>query len=115
MAPRDKAPGAISEQYIEAVNQADIERLMSLFSPTASLFHPAGLFTDIDAIRNFYESVVFAGQATTEIQAKFTDGDAEILQIRASSPLGTPGHYVHAADVFKIQDGLIERLDIYYR
>jgi len=106
---------SIAEQYIEAVNQADIHRLMKLFSPTASLLHPAGVFTDPDAIRNFYESVVFAGKAVTEIQAKFTDGDAEIVQIRASSPLGEPGNYVHAADVFQIRDGLIEQLDIYYR
>jgi hypothetical protein len=106
---------SIAQQYIELVNQADIERLMSLFTPTASLWHPAGEFTDPDAIRNFYESVVFAGQAVTEIQAKFTDGDTDILQIRASSPLGEAGRYVHAADVFRIHDGLIERLDIYYR
>lgn len=106
---------SIAEQYIEFVNRADIEALMGLFSPTAALFHPAGEFTDGAAIRNFYESVVFAGQAVTEIQAAFTDGDTEILQIRASSPLGEPGNYVHAADVFRIQGGLIERLDIYYR
>ncbi|MCX2932050.1 nuclear transport factor 2 family protein [Mycobacterium sp. CVI_P3] len=106
---------SISEQYIEAVNQADINTLMGLFAPSAVLSHPAGEFADVDAIRNFYESVVFAGQAITEIQARFTDGDTEILQIRASSPLGEPGHYVHAADVFRIRAGLIERLDIYYR
>lgn len=70
---------SIAEQYIESVNRADIEGLMSLFSPTAALFHPAGEFTDSAAIRNFYSSVVFAGQANTEIQAAFTDGDTEIL------------------------------------
>ncbi|EHB54749.1 hypothetical protein MycrhDRAFT_1943 [Mycolicibacterium rhodesiae JS60] len=106
---------SIPEQYIEFVNRADIDALMSPFSPTAALFHPAGEFTDADAIRTFYSSVVFAGQAVTEIQARFTDGDSEILQIRASSPLGEPGNYVHAADVFRIRAGLIERLDIYYR
>lgn len=106
---------SLAEKYIEFVNQADIEALMGLFSPTAALFHPAGEFTDGAAIRNFYSSVVFAGQAITEIQAKFTDGDTEILQIRASSPFSEPGNYVHAADVFRIQAGLIERLDIYYR
>ncbi|WP_407663910.1 nuclear transport factor 2 family protein [Mycolicibacterium sarraceniae] len=88
---------------------------MNLFSPTATLSHPAGEFTTTDALRDFYQSVVFAGQAVTEIQARFTDGDTEILQIRASSPFGEPGNYVHAADVFSIRDGLIERLDIYYR
>ena len=49
---------SISEQYIEAVNRADIDTLMGLFSPTATLAHPAGLFTDPDAIRNFYQSIV---------------------------------------------------------
>ena len=106
---------SIAQQYIEAVNRADIETLMSLFSKTASLFHPAGEFRDLDAIRNFYESVVFAGKAVTEIQASFTDGDAEIVQIRASSPLGEAERYLYAADVFRVSDGRIERLDIYYR
>jgi ketosteroid isomerase-like protein len=106
----------IAEQYIDAVNRADIETLMSLFTPTACLTHPAGTFADGDAIRTFYETVVFAGQAVTEIEAQFADGpNAEILQIRASSPLGTPGEYVYAADVFTIRNGLIERLDTYYR
>jgi hypothetical protein len=59
--------------------------------------------------------VVLAGKAVTEIERQFSDGDAEIVQIRASSPLGEPGQYVHAVDVFRMRDGLIERLDIYYR
>lgn len=106
---------SVAEQYIESVNQADIETLMSLFSPTATLSHPAGEFGSAETIRNFYETVVFAGKAVTEIQAKFVDGDAEIVQIRASSPLGEAGRYLYAADVFRVHDGLIERLDIYYR
>jgi hypothetical protein len=105
----------IAERYIEAVNRAEIGTLMGLFGPTARLRHPAGTFADADSIRTFYETVVFAGRAMTEIEAQFADGGTEILQIRACSPLGTPGEYVYAADVFTIRDGLIERLDIYYR
>ncbi|OAN39494.1 nuclear transport factor 2 family protein [Mycolicibacterium iranicum] len=105
----------VGEQYIDAVNRADIDALMGLFAPTARLNHPAGTFDAPDAIRNFYETVVFAGRAVTEIDASFRAGDTEVLQIKASSPLGEPGKYVYAADVFTLRDGLIERLDIYYR
>lgn len=105
----------IAEKYIEAVNRADIKSLMELFAPNSTLAHPAGVFTGTDAIAGFYESVVFAGKAVTEIEQYFSDGDTQILQLRASSPLGEPGQYVYAADVFTIRDDLIERLDIYYR
>ncbi|MFB1295062.1 nuclear transport factor 2 family protein [Mycobacterium sp. pW049] len=105
----------VAWQYIDAVNRADIEALMGLFAPSACLNHPAGTFADPHAIRNFYETVVFAGRAVTEIDASFSDGDTEILQIKASSPLGEPGKFVYAADVFTLRDGFIERLDIYYR
>jgi hypothetical protein len=105
----------IAERYIDAVNRADIRTLMSLLAPTARLTHPAGTFTDPDGIKTFYETVVFAGKAVTEIEAQFVDGGTQNLQIRASTPLGTPGQYVYAADMFTIHDDVIERLDIYYR
>ena len=106
---------SVAKKYIDAVNRADIDALMGLFAPTASLKHPAGTFTDPAALRQFYETVVFTGQAVTDIEAQFRDGDTEIVQIRASSPLGEPGHFVYAADIFTVRDGLIERLEIYYR
>jgi ketosteroid isomerase-like protein len=104
-----------AEKYIDAVNRADIKSLVGLFAPSATLAHPAGIFTGADAISDFYETVVFAGKAFTEIERHFSDGDTQIVQLRASSPLAEPGQYVYAVDVFTIRDDLIERLDIYYR
>jgi SnoaL-like domain len=105
----------IAEKYIDAVNRAHIDDLMGLFTPTATLAHPSGTFTGADEISNFYKSVVFAGQAVTEIERQFADQNAQIIQIRATSPLAEPGQYVYAVDVFTICDDLIERLEIYYR
>lgn len=106
---------SIAEQYIDAVNRANIDDLMGLFAPTATLAHPSGTFTGAEEISNFYRSVVFAGQAVTEIERQFADQDAQIIQIHATSPLAEPGQYVYAVDVFTIGDDRIERLDIYYR
>lgn len=106
---------SIAERYIDAVNRADLTDLMALFAATATLRHPAGTFIGTEDIADFYRTVVFAGQAVTEIETSFRDGDTQIIQIRASSPLAEPGHYVHAADIFTVVGELIERLDIYYR
>ncbi|HEY9305261.1 MAG TPA: nuclear transport factor 2 family protein [Mycobacterium sp.] len=105
----------IAEMYIDAVNRADIDDLMGLFAPTATLAHPSGTFTGADEIANFYKSVVLAGQAVTEIERQFADQNAQIIQIRATSPLAEPGQYVYAVDVFTVRDDRIERLEIYYR
>ena len=105
----------IAEKYIDAVNRADIDSLIALFAPTATLAHPTGTYSGTEQISTFYTSMVFAGQAVTEIERQFADQNAQILQIRASSPLGEPGKYVYAVDVFTVADGVIERLDIYYR
>lgn len=106
---------SIAEKYIDAVNRADIDELMALFAPTATLKHPSGTYVGAENIANFYRTVVFAGQAVTEIETQFSDRDTQIIQIRASSPLAEPGQYVYAADIFTIGDDRIERLDIYYR
>ncbi|MES3639181.1 nuclear transport factor 2 family protein [Mycobacterium intracellulare] len=106
---------SIAEKYIDAVNRADIDELMALFAPTATLRHPSGTFVGAQDIANFYKTVVFTGKAVTEIQTRFRDRGSQIIQIRATSPLAEPGQYVYAADIFTISDEQIEGLDIYYR
>lgn len=109
------ATASIAEQYIDAVNRADIGDLMALFAPTATLRHPSGTYVGHAEIADFYQSLVFAGKAVTEIDRQFADADVQIIQIRASSPLAEPGQYVYAADIFTIADERIVVLDIYYR
>lgn len=105
----------IAEKYIDAVNRADLTSLTAMLAPDAILRHPTGTYSGIDEIAGFYTSVVFHGKAVTEIQRLFIVDGTEILQLRASSPLGEPGSYVHAVDVFTLQDNLINELEIYYR
>jgi len=105
----------IAEAYIDAVNRADLDALLKLMAPDAVLLHPAGRFAGRDAISGFYRDIVFAGQAVTEIERIHITDDAQVLQLRATSPLAEPGQYVYAVDVFGIADGLIRTLDIYYR
>lgn len=106
----------IAEQYIEAVNAADIERLMGLFAANATVRTPTGTYEGKDAIRGFYESVVFAGRAITKIERQLTVDGIQVLQIAATSQLAEENAAsMHAADVFVIHDNQIARLDIYYQ
>lgn len=105
----------IAEAYIDAVNRADLDGLLRLFADGAVLQHPAGRFEGKSQIADFYTGVVFHGQAVTEIERVHVADDAQILQLRATSPLAEPGHYVHAVDVFATTGDRIEALDIYYR
>jgi hypothetical protein len=87
---------SIAEKYINAVNRADINDLMALFTANATLRHPAGTFVGARQIADFYITVVFAGHAVTEIDAQFSDHDTQLIQLRASSPLAEPvsGHVI---------------------
>lgn len=105
----------IAESYVDAVNRADLDGLLRLFAADAVLQHPAGRFEGQSEISDFYTNVVFKGQAVTEIERLHVTDDAEIVQLRATSPLAEPGHYVYAIDVFAIDDGRIQTVDIYYR
>ena len=106
----------IAEQYIEAVNAADIERLMGLFATDATVRNPTGAYEGKDAIRGFYESVVFAGRAITKIERQLTVDGIQVLQIAATSHLAEENAAsMHAADIFVIHDNQIASLDIYYR
>ena len=106
----------IAEQYIDAVNAADIERLIGLFAEDATVRNPTGAYQGKDAIRGFYESIVFAGRAITTIERQLTIDDLQVLQISATSPLADQNAApLRAADVFVIHDNQIASLDIYYQ
>lgn len=106
----------IAEQYIDAVNAADIERLVALFTADATVRNPTGAYEGKAAIRGFYESVVFAGRAITTIERQLAVDDVQVLQIAATSHLAEENAApMHAADVFVIHHDQIASLDIYYR
>ena len=106
----------VSQQYVEAVNAADLDAVMALFADDAVLQHPMGVFTDPAGMAGFYRDVVFAGKAVTEIVTSARDGGYEWPEIEATSRLADTDEKVHAADLFEIDDaGDIVRLAIYYR
>jgi ketosteroid isomerase-like protein len=112
----DAARTSIGQQYVEAINAADLDALLALFAEGAVLQHPMGTFTDPESMARFYRDVVFAGQAVTRIATTSRDGNRVWVEIEASSPLGEPGNKVYAADLFELDEtGRISRLAIYYR
>jgi hypothetical protein len=106
------AMSALVEKYIEAVNRADIDGLTALFTPTATLTQRNGVYRGIAQIAAFYRDLWLGGPSAHEIENQFVDGNAQIVQFKATSPTGETRH---AVDVFIVEDGLVESLDIYYR
>lgn len=103
----------IAEQYIDAVNAADIELLVGLFAEDATVRNPADTYRGRGSIRGFYESVVFAGRAMTRIERQLTFDEIQVLQISAASPLANQNASpLRAADVFLVHNDRIASLDI---
>ena len=100
------------DKYIEAVNRADIDALIALFAPTATLTQRDGVYRGTDQIAEFYRNLWLGGPSAHEIENQFADGSAQIVQFKATSPTGETRH---AVDVFIVEDGLAQSLDIYYR
>lgn len=100
------------DKYIEAVNDADIDALTALFAPTATLTQRDGVYRGTGQIADFYRKLWLGGPSAHEIENQFADGRAQIVQFKATSPTGETRH---AVDVFIVEDGLVQSLDIYYR
>lgn len=106
---------AVARRYVRAVNDADADALMALFADDAVLHHPTGVYEGPTGIRQFYESLVFAGRAEL-VPARLLDGDGvAMLELTASSPLDGHANVVRTLDVFDVNDqGRITRLTVYY-
>lgn len=102
----------LTEKYIEAVNEADIDGLIALFAPTATLSQRDRLYVGTDQIAAFYRELWLPGPSAHVVEKQFCDGNAHIVQFKATSPTG---EVRHAVDVFIIANTLIESLEIYYR
>ena len=100
------------DKYIAAVNDADIDALTALFAPTATLTQRDGVYRGTGQIADFYRKLWLGGASAHEIENQFADGRAQIVQFKATSPTGETRH---AVDVFIVEGGLVQSLDIYYR
>ena len=102
----------LTEKYIDAVNKADINELIALFAPTATLSQRDRLYEGTDQIAGFYRELWLPGPSAHEVERQFADGNALIVQFKA---VGPTGEIRHAVDVFIITNTLVESLEIYYR
>jgi ketosteroid isomerase-like protein len=113
-------PGAaaghpVVDAYVEAVNAADLGRLLELFAEGAVLENAVGAFTGRSAIAGFYRDVVFAGEARVSVDAVVVAPDAVTATLSATSPLDPGAATVRAIDVFRLDDaGRIVGLAIEY-
>jgi hypothetical protein len=108
---------SVAQRYVDAVNDADGDTLLALFSDGAVLRHPVGTYTGHDELRGFYESVVFQGQAVTTVLSVDDLPDGELALLSATSRVSEPdAKPLNAADVFRLDgSGLIAELQIFYR
>jgi steroid delta-isomerase len=102
--------------YVEAVNARDVDTIVGLFAPGATLSHPLGTFTGAREIGTFYRDVVIAGQADVTAGAVLSEGTLVMAEISATSALDPNASTAHAIDVFRLDEqGLVADLEIYYR
>lgn len=105
-----------ARRYVEAVNDADGERLLALFDEDATLLHPTGRYEGHAPIRRFYEEIVFAGRARLRPGRLLSEGDTAMLELFATSPLADAGAApLRTLDVFTVDgNGAIIELVVYY-
>lgn len=106
----------IVKAYVDAVNTADLDAMVKLFTTDGEIVHPLGTFTGPGEIAGFYRDVVFAGQAAVTAGDVLTADRLVMAEISATSPLDPNAGTAYAIDVFRLDPGgRITSLEIYYR
>jgi ketosteroid isomerase-like protein len=106
-----------AQDYVDAVNAADGDGLIRLFAADAVLNHPTGRFEGPEAIRGFYEDLVFAGRAVLTMGRILTDDEDRVamFELSATSPLAEDGQSVRTVDVLELDArGRVRALGVYY-
>jgi ketosteroid isomerase-like protein len=105
-------PASVAQRYVEAMNAADIDRMMSLFAPHAVMRHMTGTYEGREAIRTFFIEIAFGNSARLERIVLSSQADMAWLEVEARSDV-TPGCQ-RVVDVFRFgPGGLIEDLGVY--
>jgi ketosteroid isomerase-like protein len=102
----------VAERYIEAMNAADLEQMLSLFRPDAVMRHMTGIYAGSEAIRGFFVEVAFGNAAHLERLALHAQDDIAWLEVEATSDV-TQGRQ-RVVDVFRLDaEGRIADLGVY--
>jgi SnoaL-like domain len=100
------------EAYIAAVNAVDLDGLVSLFAPEATVLHPLGAFEGTDAIREFYATNILAHAPRIVGSGWVEQGHTCVFELEASAAGGAS----HAMDHCTVdENGKILRMAIAYR
>lgn len=102
----------VASRYIALVSAGDLDGLVALFRPDATLLHPLGQFAGRDAIRSFYaDNILPRGLRLTAVSF-VADERCCVFELAAH----TSTDVTHAIDHLTVDaDGRVERLAIYYR
>lgn len=97
-----KSPRQVVEEWVEAFNAADVERLATLYDPKA-VNHQVAAGEPVegrDKIRQMFEQEFARAEMTCIVEHLFEDGEWAILEWR--DPLGLRG-----CGLFQVIDGAI--------
>lgn len=98
--------------YVRQVNAGDLDALVALFAPYATLLHPLGTFTGTAAIRGFYATNVLAHSPRLVASDWVHDGPHCVFELAATTGERTS----HAIDHLTVDGtGKIARMAIGYR
>jgi ketosteroid isomerase-like protein len=101
-----------AQEYIDAVNTTDLDRLVALFAADATLHHPMGTFHGTEAIRRFYADSVLAHAPLIVASEWMHDGLHCMFELDATVGERTS----HAIDHLTVDEaGRIVRMAIAYR
>lgn len=102
----------VAIRYIELVNAGDLDGVVALFQPGATLLHPLGEFVGQGPIRSFYADNILPRRVRLTALSFVDDGPCCVFELEAQEPAGT----TYATDHLALgREDRIQRLAIYYR
>ena len=102
-----KSTNDVLDHHLKAIEQGNVDEVLSDYAPDAILFRGDGIFKGLDAIKPVLEKFIFEFQtpgATTKTKQRFVAGDYAYMLWTGE----TADHvYELAADTFVIRNGKI--------
>jgi len=102
----------VVDAYTSTINARDLDALLGIFHRDAVFHNRTGTFCGHDEIAGFFREVVLAGDGVLSTGDVLTDGAVVMAEVIATRPSGEAGR---ALDVFRLDDGLVSELTIFYR
>lgn len=106
---------AAAHNYVDAINNKNLESLMSIFSDDAELVHPFGVFSGKQKLVEFYGGLVMLADTKLTVARESAENTICCIEVIGISPQA-PDKPQYAVDLFEVNEiGLVKNLSIYYR